>query len=68
MDNAALLFGDWGKLIEDYRWTANDLFGLPDGLAWVIKSRHPVVAIGKNMAALLDGRIWTRARRCSTHE
>lgn len=60
MFNTAQLFGDFGKLIEDYRWTANDLFGLPDGLAWAIKSRHPVSALGKNMASMTNGVIWKR--------
>jgi hypothetical protein len=67
MFNTALLFGDWGRLIEDYRWTANDLFG-PDGLAWAIKSRHPVTAVGKNMASMRDGQIWLRWKKGQTHE
>jgi hypothetical protein len=59
MYDAALLFGDWGKRIESYQWTANNLFARHGGLVWSIRS-SPVVAIGKGMASLLDGRVWTR--------
>ena len=59
MYDAALLFGDWGKRIESYQWTANNLFARHGVLVWSIRS-SPVVAIGKGMASLLDGRVWTR--------
>jgi len=55
----ALLFGDWGKLITDWRWTAGDVFDYPAGLAWSIKG-SPVIAIGKGMAMTRDERIWKR--------
>lgn len=35
--DAALLIGDFGALIEDYRWTPGDLFEAPAGLVWFIK-------------------------------
>jgi hypothetical protein len=39
----ALLFGDWGKLITDFRWMPSDVFDYPAGLAWSIKG-SPVLA------------------------
>jgi hypothetical protein len=64
MFNVAQLFGDWGRLIEIYRWTPADLFGRPDGLAWAIKSHHyPVTAIGPRMAMMRDERVWRRGRK-----
>ena len=63
--DAATLFGDFGKLLEDYRWTPGNLFDVPydgkqGGLAWFIKG-SPVVAIGRAMVQCQDGRIWRRA-------
>jgi hypothetical protein len=55
----ALFFGDWGKLITDFRWMPVDVFGYPTGLAWSIKG-SPVVSIGKGMAMMRDERIWKR--------
>jgi hypothetical protein len=58
--DCALLFGDFGKLIDEYRWQPEDLFGQA-GLVWFIAG-HPVVAIGKAMAQTQDGRVWFRSR------
>ncbi len=63
--DAATLFGDFGTLLVEYGWTPADLFDVPrdgGGLAWFIKG-NPVVAIGRAMAQLQDGRIWRRASR-----
>jgi len=38
MYDTAGLFGNWGKRIESFQWTANDLFARPDGLVWSIRS------------------------------
>jgi hypothetical protein len=64
--DAALLFGDFGRLLDDYKWTPGDLFDVPHdgkhgGLAWFIRG-SPVVAIGRDMAQTQDGRIWRAAR------
>jgi hypothetical protein len=59
--DAALLFGDFGSLLDEYRWTPGDLFDVPGGLNWFIKG-SPVVAIGRSMAQCQDGRIWKRLR------
>jgi hypothetical protein len=58
--DAALLFGDFGSLLDHYRWVPGDLFDLPGGLVWFIKG-SPVVAIGRSMAQTQDGRIWRKA-------
>jgi hypothetical protein len=58
--DAALLFSDFGSLLDNYRWLPGDLFDLPGGLIWFIKG-SPVVAIGRSMAQCLDGRIWKKA-------
>jgi len=65
--DAAGLFGDFGALIDEYRWAPIDLFdvphdGRPGGLIWFIKG-SPVIAIGRGMAQCQDGRIWRRASR-----
>jgi len=65
--DAALLFGDFGSLLDEYRWTPGDLFDVPHddgpgGLSWFIKG-SPVVAIGRSMAQCQDGRIWRMASR-----
>jgi hypothetical protein len=57
--DAAILFGDFGKLIDEYHWTPGDLFDAPGGLIWFIHG-SPVVAIGHSMAQCQDGRIWRR--------
>ncbi len=57
--DAPTLFGDFGKLIDEYRWTPGALFDVPGGLIWFIHG-SPVVAIGRNMAQCQDGRIWRR--------
>jgi hypothetical protein len=57
----ALFFGDWGRLITDWRWTAADVFDCPTGLAWSIKS-SPVLSIGKGMAMMRDERIWRKPK------
>jgi hypothetical protein len=51
---SATLFGDFGEMLEDYRWTPGNLFDVPydgkqGGLAWLIKG-SPAVAIGRAMA------------------
>ena len=63
--DAAILFGDFGKLLDEYRWPPGDLFdvphdGKPGGLIWAIKG-SPVVAIGRDMAHTEAGRIWEEA-------
>jgi hypothetical protein len=65
--DAALLFGDFGKLIDEHHWLSNDLFAVPyddvqGGLVWFIKG-SPIVAIGRHMAQSQDGRIWRKAGR-----
>jgi hypothetical protein len=55
----ALFFGDWGKLVTDFRWTAGDVFDRPAGFAWSIRG-SPAFAIGKDMAMMRDERIWKR--------
>jgi hypothetical protein len=64
--DAATLFGEFGKLVDEYRWTPGDLFDVPHddthgGLVWFIKG-SPVVAIGRAMAQTQDGRIWRRQK------
>jgi hypothetical protein len=63
--DAALLFGDFGQLLDEYRWPPGDIFDVPQdgkqgGLVWFIKG-SPVVALGRQMAQTQDGRIWRRA-------
>jgi hypothetical protein len=65
--DGAALFGDFGKLLDDYRWTPNDLFavprdGRPGGLAWFIKG-SPVTALGRVIAQTQDGRIFHKPER-----
>jgi hypothetical protein len=64
--DGALLFGDFGQLLDEYRWPPGSLFDVPrgsqqGGLVWFIKG-SPVTAIGRDMAQTQDGRIWRRAR------
>jgi hypothetical protein len=63
--DAAILFGDFGRLLGEYQWGPGDLFDVPHdgksgGLVWFIKG-SPVTAIGHSMAQTQDGRIWLRA-------
>ena len=65
--DAAILFGDFGRLLGEYQWAPGDLFDVPydgksGGLVWFIKG-SPVTAIGHSMAQTQDGRIWLRARQ-----
>jgi hypothetical protein len=60
--DAALLFGDFGQLLDEYRWRPGDIFDVPQdgkqgGLVWFIKG-SPVLALGRQMAQTQDGRIW----------
>jgi hypothetical protein len=60
--DAAILFGDFGRLLGEYQWAPGDLFDKSGGLVWFIKG-SPVTAIGHSMAQTQDGRIWLRARQ-----
>jgi hypothetical protein len=65
--DAAILFGDFGRLLGEYQWPPGDLFDVPHngksgGLVWFIKG-SPVTAVGHGMAQTQDGRIWLRARQ-----
>jgi hypothetical protein len=65
--DAAILFGDFGRLLGKYQWARGDLFDVPHdgksgGLVWFIKG-SPVTSIGHSMAQTREGRIWLRAPR-----
>jgi hypothetical protein len=67
ISDAADLFSHWGLQLIALGFTPGDLFDGPHsgkeaGLAWFMRG-SPVVALGKGMAQLRDGRIWRRSER-----
>jgi hypothetical protein len=62
--DAADLFSYWGLQLVSLGFTPGDVFDVPrhdkpGGLAWFVNG-SPVMALGKGMAQLQDGRIWRR--------
>jgi hypothetical protein len=64
ISDAADLFSYWGLQLVSLGFTPGDVFDVPShdkpgGLAWFVNG-SPVMALGKGMAQLQDGRIWRR--------
>jgi hypothetical protein len=63
---AATLFGMWGTQLTALGFMPGDMLDIPrdgkeGGLAWFMRGT-PVMALGKGMAQLRDGRIWSSER------
>jgi hypothetical protein len=65
--DAASLFGMWGTQLTALGFMPGDMLDVPRdgkqvGLAWFMRG-SPVMALGKGMAQLQDGRIWRSGKR-----